>query len=300
MKNIVIAGGSGLIGKNLSEMLLAEGYSVTILSRKNRKSEVANLNYAVWDPEKKLLPENEIKDANAVINLAGTNIASKRWTNTFKEEIIRSRTESTRLLVDFYNKNETKLPVFINASAVGYYGADRKEKLHENDSTGNDFIAKVCKAWENEATRIERSKLVIFRIGIVLAKEDGALPELAKPIKLGFGAALGSGKQGFSWVHIHDLCKMLLWAIENPQVKGVYNAVAPQVVSNATITKAIAKKLHKSLLLPNVPGFALKILLGEFAEALLGNSNVSSNKITGEGFRFTYPTLLKALDNLYE
>ena len=300
MKNIVIAGGSGLIGKNLSKMLLNNGYSVTILSRKQKQISIPNLTYAVWDPEKNEVPKAILKEAYAVINLAGRNVGDKRWSSKFKQEIMESRTLSTKALVDFYNKHkDAKLEVFINASAIGYYGID-SDKIHkEEDKPGDDFMAKVCVAWENEANQLKTGRLVIFRFGIVLAKDDGALKELARPVKFGVGAALGSGKQGFTWIHIDDLCKMLLWAIENPQISGVYNAVAPEIVSNKELTIAIAKKLHRPIWLPNVPAFVLEIILEEFAEALLGSSKVSPEKIKSSGYKFLYPELKNALDNIY-
>lgn len=300
MKNIIIAGGSGLIGKNLSELLLDKGYSVTILSRKNRQSSVKNLAYAVWDPYNNILPEQELREAFAVINLAGRNVGEKRWNEKFKQEIWESRVKSTQVLVDFYNNHpDAKLEVFINASAIGYYGYD-SDKMHtEEDKPGTDFMAQVCVAWEKAAHALQTARLVIFRLGIVLAKGEGALYELEKPVKFGFGAALGSGKQCFTWIHIDDLCKMLLWAIENPQISGVYNAVAPEVVSNSELTKAIARKIHRPLWLPNVPKFALEIILGEFAEALLGSSKVSPAKIKNSGYKFIYPELDNALENIY-
>ncbi|MGZ5242317.1 MAG: TIGR01777 family oxidoreductase [Bacteroidia bacterium] len=300
MKNIVIAGGSGLIGKNLAKTLLNKGYSVTILSRKEKQSSVQNLSFAVWDPENNILPERLLKEAHAIINLAGRNVGDKRWNKAFKQEIWESRIKSTQLLVDFYNMNtDTKLDVFINASATGYYGLD-SDKIHiEEDKPGNDFMAEVCVAWEKAAHQLQKKRLVIYRFGIVLAKSGGALEELAKPIKFGAGAALGSGKQAFTWVHIADLCKMLLWAIENPKIEGVYNAVAPEIVSNQELTKEIAKKLHRPILLPNVPAFVLKLMLGEFAEALLGSIKVSADKIKSSGYKFIYPELENALEDIY-
>ncbi len=299
MRNIVITGGTGLIGKYLARTFIKHGFSVTILSRAHKKSNITNLHFAQWDPGNAVIPQEVLKNAYAVVNLAGRNVGDKRWSADFKKEIVASRVESTNALVSFYNSyNGNKPAVFINASAIGYYGFDSQNLHVESDPPGKDFMAEVCIAWENAAKKLEAVPLVIFRIGIVLAKEGGALTELLRPVKLGAGAALGTGKQMFSWIHIDDLCNMIVYAVSNKQMAGVFNAVAPEPVTNGELIKAIAGKAGMPVILPNVPGFMLRLILGEFAEALTGSSNVSCEKIKSSGYIFKYPELKYALDDL--
>lgn len=298
MENVLISGGTGLVGLALTKMLTEEGYQVTILSR-SKKGSSGNVKYVSWDPSQRKLDQEVIKNADHIINLAGANVGDKRWTERYKKLIYDSRIDSTRLLVETVNQTTNPVKTFINASASGYYGS-RDEQVTEDSTPGEDFLAKVCLDWENEVHQLTapNTRKVILRMGIILSAKGGALQQLVSPVKLGAAAPLGSGKQMMPWIHIDDLCRMYLFAIKEANVSGAINAVAPNPVSNKTMTQTIAGKLQKPMFLPNVPGFALKILVGEFAETLLANQNLSAEKIQKKGFEFKFPSIDKALENL--
>jgi uncharacterized protein (TIGR01777 family) len=231
--------------------------------------------------------------------LAGEGVADKRWTAERKKAILQSRTHSTLLLKNAIEKSEKKLQVFVSASAVGYYGFNTGDALmDENGKAGNDFLAQVVKAWEAEVKKIDESgiRTVMLRIGIVLDKNGGALPEMLKPP---ISAPLGDGRQWMSWISIDDLARMFLFALENKEMNGVYNAVGPNPATNAELTKAAAKKVGKIFMGIGVPGFALKIVLGEMAQMVLGGNRISANKILDAGFEFKYPVLEDALEKIY-
>ncbi len=299
MENIVISGGTGLVGNHLIPVLLEEGFQVTVLSRSKEKKE-GDVQYVKWDPDNKELPDEVIANANHVINLAGANLGQKRWTESYKREIMNSRVLSTRLLVEKINELKPGLKTFVSASAINYYGLQREGTLTENDDPGNHFLSEVCVHWEEEANHLNLSgtKLVIPRISTILAKEDGALPQMARPITLGVGAPLGPGNQHTPWIHIRDLVKIFTEALKKDQIKGPVNAAAPESVTNKQMTQRIAKKLRKPLILPNVPIFALKTAIGEFAEVLLTDLDISVEKLRKAGFEFDFPVMEKALDHL--
>jgi len=294
MKTILITGGTGLIGKYLSVLLRSKGYKVTVLSRSN--SEAPNSYY--WNIEGKFIEAEAIKEADYIIHLAGAGIADERWTKKRKKELIDSRVDSTKLLYENVLKLNPHIKGFIAASGIGYYGATTSAKIFtENDEIGTDFIASICKLWENESLKFDAINIrtVILRTGIVLAANGGAYQKMSKPIKLGIGSVLGNGKQYVPWIHIKDLCNMYISAIENENIHGIYNAVSPEHTTNEVLTKNIALSLNKKIILPNTPGFVLKTLLGKMAEILLEGSRVSAEKILATGFNFEYPTLQKAL-----
>lgn len=294
MKNVLITGGSGLVGKRLTEILLQKGYTVNHLGRK--AGEKNGVKTYRWDYASNFIDAEGLANADFVINLAGANVGEGRWTESRKKVIYDSRVLSTKLLYDTIAQNDFSIKKIISASAVGYYPSS-DELMTESKPHGGVFLSNVCADWEAEANRFGtlHIPLCIFRIGIVLSKTGGFVPEMAKPIKLGFGAALGSGKQMISWIHIDDLCAMMLKALEEETFTGTYNAVSPQPASNKQITKAIANKLGKPLLLPNVPAFALKLLFGGFSYELLVSHNISAGKIENAGFKFQYPDLDSAL-----
>lgn len=298
MENVVISGGTGLVGKRLTEMLLDEGYQVTILSRSKTGKE-GQITYASWDPGKGEIDPEVIKNADHIINLAGANVGEKRWTESYKKVIYDSRINSTTLLVKTVNETTNPVKTFINASASGYYGS-QEGRLKEDAAPGQDFLAKVCIDWENEVHQLKAPNLrkVILRMGIVLRKEGGALQQLVMPIKYGIGAPLGNGEQMMPWIHIEDLCRMYLFALQETNVSGPVNAAAPNPVSNKAMTKAIAKRLKRPMFMPKVPGFALKIMVGEFADSLLANQNLAADKIRDKGFDFHYPDIDHALADL--
>lgn len=297
METILITGGTGLIGKHLSNLLNKKGYKILVLSR-TKKEEPTSF---YWDINTNYIDEQAIIKANYIIHLAGAGIADKKWTKARKKVLINSRVDSTNLLFKKVKEINPNLKGFIAASGIGYYGATTSEKIYkENDGSGNDFISEICKLWEKASLQFNSLNIrtVIFRTGVVFSNEGGAFPKIFKPIKFGFGAALGSGNQYMPWIHIDDLCNMYINAIENSELKGVYNAVAPDYCTNKQLTKKIANTLGKKIWMPNIPTFIFKLVFGEMAVILLKGSNISSKKIEKTGFQFKFPTVLSALKNL--
>ncbi|MCS6822635.1 MAG: TIGR01777 family oxidoreductase [Microscillaceae bacterium] len=301
-QNILITGGTGLIGKALTPLLKNRGYKVSYLSRE--KKYYPDIDVFRWDIAKKFIEEESLLQADGIIHLAGAGVADKKWTPERKREILESRTKSTELLAEKLQALGKKPEVFVSASAIGIYGADTGDKwLYEESIYGDDFLAEVTKAWERSVGLIEAQEIrtVKLRIGVVLHKERGALPKMAQPIKLGLGASLGSGRQYISWIHWYDLCQMFLFAIENQAIKGVFNAVAPQPVTNTEFTKTLAQVLKRPLLSPiAAPSFMLKLALGEMATMVLGGNRVSCQKIEKAGFQFQFPQLKMALEEIYK
>ena len=297
-KKILISGGTGLIGNALSQLLLGDKYKVHHLSRSKSDGPIPTHQ---WNIAQQSIDTEAMDSTEAIVHLAGAGVADQRWTAARKEAILKSRTESTRLLHDQIKEMDHKPSVFVAASAVGYYGFDTGDQLvDEETKPGNDFLAEVVKAWEAETDKIADLgvRVVKLRIGIVLAAEGGALPKIAQPIKLFVGAPLGSGKQYMSWIHVTDVARMFKMAIENDQMQGVFNCVGPDPVTNAMLTKAVAGVLNKPLFLPNVPGFVIKMMFGEMGNIVLGGNRVSNEKIVEAGFSYEYATLEHALQNL--
>ena len=298
MSKILITGGTGLVGKRIANELVKAGNEVVLLGR---KSGIFNgFTCYKWDPARQEIDTAALQGVQAIIHLAGAGVADKAWTKAYKQEIYNSRILSTRLLVNSLKHTPNQVQTFISASAIGIYGNNCPYPTTEEAPAADTFLARVCKDWESEALQAESFGLrtAIIRIGVVLAKEGGFIPQVAKPIKFYAGAPLGSGNQYISWIHIHDLAEMFIKAVFDYQMRGIYNAVAPHPVSNKTITNAMAKKLHRPILLPPVPTFALKIIFGEMASMLIANQYIDSKKIEQTGFNFQYPTLDKALDEL--
>jgi uncharacterized protein len=298
-KNVLITGGTGLIGSRLTEHLLKKGYNVSYLSRNKDNGKIKKYR---WDIQKKSLEDEAILSADYIINLAGASVFEKKWNKEFKKEILESRTSSVELLSDKLKSTPHHVKAFVSASAIGYYGADTGDTLiTETSEGGKDFLAEVVQKWESAMNRIEdlQIRTVKLRIGIVMSKGGGVMEKLINPINKGAGAALASGKQYVSWIHIDDLCNIFIKAIEDENIKGVYNAVAPHPVTNEELTKSLAGILGKSIILPNVPEFVLKFLLGSEKAALVsGGNKVSSEKIQKTGFDFNFPRLNEALENL--
>ena len=296
---ILITGGSGLIGMRLSEMLIDLGYEVAHLSRNPNK--VSSYKTFKWDTDSGYIDDNAITYADYIINLAGASVADEKWTEERKKEIIKSRVDSINLLHSCLEKTQNHVKGFISASAIGIYGDSGDRLVSEESTYADDFLAEVCKAWEAAAWRMRDLNLrtVIFRLGIVLSTKGGALPQIAKPVKLMAGAALGSGKQYMSWIHIDDACRLFIRAIEDTHFEGVYNAVAPHPVTNEEFTKELAEVMHKPLVLPNVPAFALNLMMGEMSEVVLASQRVSANKVMQTGFTFEYNYLEEALESFY-
>lgn len=297
MKNILITGGSGLVGKKITQLLEKKGYEVAWLSRSPDKYKQQSF---FWDVDRQTIDQKAIEWADAIIHLAGEGVADKRWTDSRKRAILESRTLSTQMLYNAIEKATAKPNVFISASAVGYYGFNTGDALQTEESeAGKDFLAQVVIAWENRVKMFDKAGLrtVLLRIGIVLDKNGGALKEMMKPP---VAAPLGSGAQWMSWIQIDDLARMFVFALEDEKVQGIYNAVGPKPATNAELTEKAAKKARKLFINFGVPGFGLKLALGEMAQMVLGGNKVSSKKIEQEGFNFRYPDLESALEKIYQ
>ncbi len=298
-KKVLITGGTGMVGSCLTRQLLQKGYQVSIVSR--QKENIPNVTVYQWDVRKQFIEPGAVENADYIVHLAGAGVADERWTKARKKEILDSRTESARLLRDTLQKTGHRPKAFVSASGVGIYGDDRGgELLTETSTIGTDFLSEVSQAWETSAQTITALgiRTVMLRIGIVLSADGGALAKIAAPVKLGAGTALGSGKQWMSWIHIDDLCRMIIYALENEKLNGAYNAVGPHPDTNAELTRAIAQVLQRPLLLPNAPAFALKLLFGELANTILGSLRVSNQKIAETGFTYQFPDLQPALKDL--
>jgi uncharacterized protein (TIGR01777 family) len=296
-KNILISGGSGFIGKHLTELLIEKGFSVSILSRSDKKN-TADISYFKWDVADQTIDEAAVLNADYVIHLAGENIAEKRWTAKRKLAIIDSREKSTQLIYSVLKKNNKKLDAFISASAVGIYGAVNGEEICTEETTlAHDFLGSTCQKWEGALDFIEylHIRTVKIRTGLVLGKEDGFLKKLIPIFKWRLGAALGSGKQYMPWIHVDDLCNVYYHAIVNATMVGPYNAAVNDNTNNTIFSKTLAKVLGYSIWLPNVPAFLIKLGMGEMAKIVLTGRRVSSDKIEETGFQFKFKNLEEAL-----
>ncbi|MFI0426674.1 MAG: TIGR01777 family oxidoreductase [Flavobacterium sp.] len=297
---ILITGATGLVGQELVSLLLQNGHSVHYLSTSKNKL-VSNANYKgfYWNPKTAEIDTASLTNVEVIVHLAGANVA-KKWTKSYKEEIIQSRVLSTRLLFQILQKTPNQVKQIVSASAIGIYPDSLTNIYYEtNLDVDVSFLGNVVKLWENEVSQFQKLEIAVskIRIGIVLAKNSGALQEMVKPIKYGVGAAFGSGEQYQSWIHIHDLAAVFYHVIKN-ELPGIYNGVSPYPVSNAELTKAIAKALEKPLLLPNIPKFIMKIMLGEMHEILFSSQHVSCRKLLDENFQFKFASLDKALNDL--
>ncbi len=298
LTKVIVAGGTGLVGQALVEALVARGVQVVVLSRNPGGAHLPpGAQAGSWEALDSLL-----EGADAVINLAGEGIADRRWNPARKAAILSSRVETTRRLVEALSRPGAP-KVLVNASAMGYYGAHAGEVVDESAPKGKGFLAEVCAAWEREADRAAAHgvRVVKLRIGVVLARDGGALPKMALPVKLFQGAKLGHGQQGLSWIHLQDLVAMLVRAAEDPSWSGAYNATAPQPVTNETFTRLLGKVLHRPIL--PVPGFVtaavLPILVGEMAEPmLLQGAFVYPRRAEAQGFTFAFPGAAQALQDL--
>jgi uncharacterized protein (TIGR01777 family) len=297
--NILITGGTGMIGHRLTELLLQKGHKVAYLSRKKEK--ISNVEVYQWDIQKGFIEAGALENADYIVHLAGAGIAEKRWTDERKHEIIASRIKPIELITKYLQEKNIHLKAFVSASAIGYYGGDTgEEKLDENSKAGNDFLAECTQLWELAAQKINLAqRIVSIRIGIVLSEKGGALPKLVQPIRYGFGAALGSGKQFMSWIHIDDLCQIFVKAIEDEMMHGAYNAVSPNPVRNEEMTKVAAKVLKKPLWLPNVPSFVLKLVFGEMGIVVTGGNFVQNKRLSQESnFQYKFTNIKAALQDL--
>lgn len=287
---IVIAGGSGFLGEPLVRRLLARGDDVAVLSRNPAKVRAGR--GVQWDGRTQGPWSQEVADAGAVVNLAGENVGGGRWTDSRKQKLVASRLDATAAIVQALRESPPRDRTVVNASAVGYYGLRGDEELDESGSRGGGFLAGLVEKWEEAAREAEPlARLVLLRFGVVLAPDGGALKKMMLPFRLGVGGPVGSGRQWMSWIDRDDAVRMVVWAIENPNPRGVYNATAPEPVRNRDFARSLGRALHRPAFLP-APGFALKLAFGEMAEeVLLGGQRVLPRRAEREGFAFEVPTL---------
>ncbi len=308
MQTVLLTGGTGMIGTHLQKFLLKNNYKVIVLVRDDameKPSSNLNIFYAKWNIEKGEIDKHAIAQSDYIIHLAGANVAEKRWTDKRKTEIVESRTKSGDLLIKVLEEIPNKVKAVVSASAIGWYGADTNKSIQngfkEDAPVANDFLGKTCKLWEESIKPVEllNKRLAILRFGIVLSKKGGALEEFKKPLKAGVAAILSNGKQVISWIHIDDLCRLLLFAIEHENISGIYNAVSPNAVSNKEFALALAKQMRgKSYVPMHVPEFVLKVMMGEMSTEVLKSTTVNYDKIKSAGFNFLYPSIKMALENL--
>tara|TARA_B110001469_G_scaffold62387_1_gene59847 strand:- start:4942 stop:5826 length:885 start_codon:yes stop_codon:yes gene_type:complete len=293
MANILITGGTGLVGKRLTAFLIKKKHTVRVLSR-NPSSK----NEYKWDVPNNYIDEGALHNLDYIIHLAGTGIADKRWTAERKKVIIDSRVATANLLFSKIKTLKIPLKGFISASGSNYYGAKTTDTIYtETDNAGNDFLGKVCLQWENAAHQFNDLKIpvTLLRTGIVLSKKGGALQKMKTPII----SPLGSGKQYLSWIHLDDLCNLYIHAIEQ-NMTGVFNAVAPNFQTSKSFSKILAKSIKRPYLPIAVPEFLLKLVFGELAVILLEGSRLSSKKITATSFQFEFKTASEAFTNLFQ
>lgn len=300
-KKVLITGGTGLVGTALTELLVEKDYAVIILTRnKNLTSKHPNITYSYWDINKGIIDKEELLSANYMVHLAGAGIADKPWSEKRKKEILDSRVEPIKLIYNGLKNNPHQLKAFISASGVGFYGAITTNTFFDETApAADDFLGKTCLKWElavDELTDLP-IRTVKLRTGIVLAKNGGALPKMMQPFKFGLGAALGTGKQIMPWIHIDDLARLYVAAIESDNFNGAYNAIAGNV-SNKDFSKMLSKTMNKPFWLPNVPGFMLKLFLGEMAVILLEGSAVNNQKLLQTGFKLKFTDLEEGLRKL--
>src|SRR5688572_1789386 len=282
---IVIAGGTGFLGTRLGAALRGDGHTVAALTRQPRRDgDVA------WAPDRGEAPLDLIAGCDAVVNLAGESIAGARWTRARKTAIRASRVTATRVLADAIVR-AARPPTFVSSSAIGIYGSRGDDPLTEDSPTGSDFLAAVCREWEDEArAAAARTRLVLLRTGLVLSRSGGALPQLALPFRLLIGGPVGSGRQYVSWIHVDDWVAMVRWAIATAAVSGPLNVTAPNPVTNGEMARALGKVLRRPAAV-RAPAFAVRLGLGEMGDALiLSGQRVMPARARTLGFEFTHPT----------
>jgi uncharacterized protein (TIGR01777 family) len=310
MATILITGGTGLVGTALTTLLLHKGHKAIILTRDLKKAidkqkPDERLTYARWNATAQSIDRDAISKADYIVHLAGAGIADKRWTDKRKKEIVQSRIQSSALLIKGLKEISNNVKAVISASAIGWYGPDRPGNVGkgfvESDQSDPSFLGETCRWWEESIQPVTELgiRLVKFRFGLVFSSNGGALPKFMKPTHFGIAAILGSGKQMISWIHIDDLCRLIMFAIENEKIQGVYNAVSHRPVTNKELMLQIAKRMRgKSFIPVHVPVWVLKTMLGEMSIEVLKSSTVNGEKIQQTGFQFLYPEIESALNEL--
>lgn len=301
-KKVAVTGATGLIGRHIFKALLERGDEVTVLSRSPRHA-METLpgahSYVKWDSEKGAEEINFAGGLDAVVHLAATPVMDKRWNESYKDDILKSRQDGTRKLVNELSQSTPRPEVLVSASAIGYYGVSRQKAMTEEDHPGMDFLAEVCKLWEEEASRSEDCGIrsVILRLGIVLDSRGGALKKMMLPFKFFVGGPLGKGSQGFSWVHIDDVVNVFLLAIDDRSMHGAYNLTSPEPVSMKEFSASIGRAMHRPSWL-KVPEFALDIVVGEGAYTITNAPVVLPKRLKEMGYKFRFPEPLEALKDV--
>jgi len=301
MPTILIAGGTGLIGQRLSRLLTKQNYTVLHLSRSRDLN--AEFPAYQWNLQQGTIDEEALAKADVVINLAGAGVADKRWSDQRKRLIMDSRINGNLLLKDQFEQMDNPPKAYLSASAIGYYGDRDDAYLSENDPPGaKGFLPKSVVAWENAIAKVAATgvRTVVFRTGIVLSTQGGALEKMLLPLQALMASYFGNGQQWYSWIHIDDLCQMYIRAIEDENMRGTFNAVAPNPVTNKTLTKELVRASGKPAVLVPAPTFALRLVFGEMADAILDSTKVSADKIQQAGFVFEFPELYPALQDLLQ
>ena len=297
-KIILITGANGMLAKHLTKEL-EQDYDIRFLTRN-----VTRKNQFYWDLKKKYIDPDAFNNVHSIIHLAGSPIADKKWTKKRKKIILSSRVDSADLILDHLKKSAITIDSFISASAIGFYGTSTTDVIFDEESNvGKGFLSMVCNEWENAAHKFESSNIanrtITLRIGIILSKKGGALKKIMGPVKYGIGLALGTGKQYMPWIHIQDLCDVIKFSINNIHLKGTFNAVAPEHVTNSELTRRIGNLFGKPKIFTHIPQFMIRLIYGERSLLLLGGSRVSSTKIVKQGFSFKYDNLDKALKDIF-
>jgi len=300
---IVIAGGSGFLGRALSTALAGDGHHTIVLTRASGKAEQPpRLRRVSWTPDGSVGPwGSELSGADAVINLAGESIASRRWSDAQKQRILESRVLATRSLAAAIGTAGDPPPVFVSGSAVGYYGPRGDDPITEDTPAGRDFLADVCSKWEAEAERARssRTRVVCVRTGLVLDRREGALPRMLPPFYAGIGGPVGSGRQYWPWIHVDDWVDLVRWTMSDKAIAGAVNASAPAPLPNDVFARALGRALHRPSIMPT-PGFMLRIVLGEMADALLlSGQRAVPAKAQQHGFAFRYSDIDGALQHIF-
>ena len=298
-KNVLLTGGSGFIGKHLTEALIAAGFSVSVLSRSERK-DTSLITYYKWDLKNNFIDEQAVLNADYIIHLAGEGIVEKRWTEKRKKDILESRVKPIELIYSVLKKNNKILDAFVSASAIGIYGANTTQEIcSENDIPANDFLGITCQNWESAVDKIDSLgiRTVKIRTGIVIGKDEGFLKKIAPSFKIGFGSIIGSGKQYLPWIHIEDLSQIYLKALIDTKMTGPYNAAITDNTTNAKFSRILAHLYGYKIWLPKVPAFVIKLALGEMSIAILEGKRVSSEKIQKEGYEFQFTDIETAISN---
>jgi len=289
-KNVLLTGGTGFIGKHLTDVLIENGFTVSILSRSDRKN-TPSITYYKWNLKDNFIDRDAILNADYIVHLAGEGIVEKRWTKRRKKAILESRTKPVQLILSILKENNKTLDAFVSASAVGIYGAFTSQEIcTENTPPANDFLGMTCQKWEAAADQITTLgiRTVKIRTGIVLGKGEGFLKKITPGFKAGFGAILGSGKQYIPWIHVEDLCQIYLKAIVDTDMQGAYNATITDNTTNATLSRILAHLYGYTIWLPNIPAFLIRLGLGKMSIAVLEGQRISSEKIQKAGFEFQY------------